>query len=149
MANHTTGAQRTNKRRQKIYNRIDEAAKKQRQFTMKVNIISDDNGYLQLKQLLDEEVKTDYIKSYEVKCERFIVKSVYELKLLAADGANFFLTLNGGLRSSKYIQWETATEKFYVMNEIDGSEQNLSEKELFTESNIGEAINKNALIFEN
>jgi len=144
--------------RNSIYDKIKEpkqapkkkAKKETREFNIRLTINSKDNGLLQLKQLLDEEKRTGYINYYRIdQCERFIVKSVAELKLLAGGdyGADCFITLNGGLRSSKHIEWLPKKQKFYVLNEIDGSEQSLTEAELFTESNIGEAIKKNALIF--
>ena len=73
------------------------------------------------------------------------IKSVEELKKESAEGADFFILLNDGLRSSKHICYEDDEKKFYVLNEIDGSEQRLTERGLFTKSNIGEAIGKGAL----
>lgn len=116
-------------------------------FTIKLKTRHD--GEAQLRQMLDEEVKAGYIKKYEIERKPSIIEDLAELKRMAKGGANFFLTLNGGLRSSKFIDWQPKAKKFYILNEIDGSEQNLKEAELFTESNIGEAIKKRALIFEN
>lgn len=58
--------------------------------------------------------------------------------------AEFFISLGGGLvRSSKSAM--LIGEKFVILNEADNSEDVLTEKELFTKSNIGEAIEKGAL----
>ena len=53
---------------------------------------------------------------------------------------DFFI--NGGIwRSSKTITYDN--EKFYVFNEIDGTEQELTPEQLFDEeyTNIGKCIN--------
>lgn len=54
----------------------------------------------------------------------------------------FFIRLNGGLRSSKHIDCDD--ENFYIFNEIDGTEDQYTDEE-FKESFIGEAITKGAL----
>ena len=53
---------------------------------------------------------------------------------------DFFVLLNGGLRSSKTIDYDEGY--FNVVNEIDGTEQNLSYKDMENEelTNIGKAI---------
>jgi hypothetical protein len=38
--------------------------------------------------------------------------------------------------------------KFEIVNEIDGTVQTLTEKQLWTKSNIGEAIDKRAFVVE-
>ena len=53
-----------------------------------------------------------------------------------------FISLNGGLRSRKNIQFEPSDNKFHIDNWIDKTRQELTAEELFTESNIGEAISK-------
>ena len=72
------------------------------------------------------------------------VKTVAKLRKLAKKdgGEDFFIALNGGLRSSKHISYASDEKKFYVSNEIDGSEQTLTEKQLLNEcyTNIGKAI---------
>lgn len=56
------------------------------------------------------------------------------------DPKDFFIYL-GGMRSSKSIQLrEGKTLRFNIVNEIDDSEQTLTEVQLFTRSNIGEAM---------
>lgn len=76
-----------------------------------------------------------------------IIKSVAQLKKLAQKegGLDCYIALNYGLRSSKNISYDIGG-CFYVFNEIDGTSQELSESMLFTDSNIGEAIKKGALI---
>lgn len=76
------------------------------------------------------------------------ISSVQQLKKLAKENAlDCFIALCGGaLRSSKNVYWASGDKYFSVINEIDDSEQILSEQELFTQSNIGEAI-KNGCFF--
>ena len=75
------------------------------------------------------------------------VKSTDQLKSILADGEtkDFFILLNFGLRSSKAISYD-GSSTFYVLNEIDDTEQELTEQELMNSdiTNIGEAINKGA-----
>lgn len=71
------------------------------------------------------------------------VKSLDELKQIC-DGRmrDFFIQLNFCIRSTKAISYDRSTDKFYIVNLIDGSEQELSSKEIMDEnnSNIGKAI---------
>ena len=75
------------------------------------------------------------------------VKSVNQLKTILADGEtkDFFILLHFGLRSSKAISFD-GDNTFYVLNEIDGTEQELTEQELMSSdiTNIGKAINNGA-----
>lgn len=75
------------------------------------------------------------------------ITSIHQLKELSR-GQNLecFIALAGGLvRSSKVIFFDEEKDIFYVTNEIDDSEQELTDKELFTKSNVGNAILKGAL----
>jgi hypothetical protein len=60
---------------------------------------------------------------------------------------DYFIQLNFGLRSSKQIDYSPETEKYYILNEIDDTEQELDEKQLFDRvfTNIGYAIQNGAL----
>ena len=75
------------------------------------------------------------------------IESIKQLKNLAQreKGCDCFIALNGGLRSSKYIKFENGI--FYIFNEIDDTEQELTEDELQNVSitNIGKAINLKSL----
>lgn len=75
------------------------------------------------------------------------VKSMDQLKTILADGEtkDFFIQLHFGLRSSKAISFD-GDNTFYVLNEIDGTEQELTEQELMDSdiTNIGKAINNGA-----
>lgn len=75
------------------------------------------------------------------------VKSTDQLKTILADGEtkDFFILLNFGLRSSKAISYD-GSSTFYVLNEIDDTEQELTEQELMNSdiTNIGKAINNGA-----
>lgn len=69
------------------------------------------------------------------------INSVEELIEEIKSGNNNFFIGNGLLRSSKYIECDDDT--FYIVNEIDGTEQTLTAKQLFDEdyTNIGISIN--------
>ena len=60
------------------------------------------------------------------------VKSVEHLKeiLSNGDGRDFFIRLNFGARSSKFVSWDSGENIFYVLNYIDDSEQELTEEML-------------------
>jgi hypothetical protein len=79
------------------------------------------------------------------------VKSTDQLKTILADGEtkDFFILLNFGLRSSKAISYD-GSSIFYVLNEIDGTEQELTEQELMNGdiTNIGKAINNGAFYLD-
>ncbi len=79
------------------------------------------------------------------------VKSTDQLKTILADGEtkDFFILLNFGLRSSKAISYD-GSSTFYVLNEIDGTEQELTEQELMNSdlTNIGKAINNGAFYLD-
>lgn len=76
-----------------------------------------------------------------------VIKNFDELKNLSGQdgGCECFISLAGGLaRSSKHI-WDNGDGTFDVLNEVDDSEQVLTKEEFWTESNIGEALDKGAL----
>lgn len=82
------------------------------------------------------------------------VKSIEHLKqiLSARDGETheFYIQLNFGLRSRKLISWD-GDSTFYVLNETDDTEQELTEAQLMdrTYTNVGHALNRGALYLEN
>ena len=80
------------------------------------------------------------------------IRTIEQLKELAKDenGLDCFILLNGGLRSSKYIRYYPDDNKFYVLNFIDHSEQELTESQILDSAytNIGEAMKKGALIMD-
>lgn len=74
------------------------------------------------------------------------IKDVNHLReLLKKDKNDFFICLNGGLRSSKFILL-LEDGCFQITNEIDGSIDRLSEEELMNRdiTNVGYAITKGA-----
>lgn len=79
------------------------------------------------------------------------IKSINQLKDILADGEvkDFFILLNYGLRSSKVMSYD-GDNTFYVLNEIDDTEQELTEQELMNNdlTNIGKAINNGAFYLE-
>lgn len=79
------------------------------------------------------------------------VKSVNQLKTILADGEtqDFFILLNGGLRSSKSMSFD-GDDTFYVENNIDGTEQELTAGELMDSdlTNIGKAISNGSFYLD-
>ena len=75
------------------------------------------------------------------------IKSIEELKKLAKDGIEVSILLNFGGKSSKWISYNEENKTFSIENYIDGSKQELKEKNLKTKSNIVEAIEKNSLLY--
>ena len=59
----------------------------------------------------------------------------------------FFILLKGYLRSSKRIMWDEEEERFFIINFIDETEQELSEAQLMDRdyTNIGYAMTNGAL----
>jgi hypothetical protein len=78
------------------------------------------------------------------------IRTIEQLKELAKDGLDCFILLNGGLISSKHIRYYPDDNSFYVLNLIDGSEQELTESQILDSAytNIGEAMEKGALIMD-
>ena len=62
----------------------------------------------------------------------------------------FFILLNGNLRSSKRIIWDEAEKHFFIFNYIDDTGQELTEAQLTDRNytNIGYAITRGALFKE-
>lgn len=75
------------------------------------------------------------------------INSLDELKT-ACEGVctDFFIQLNFGARSSKNISYNREQDRFYIVNEIDGTEQRLNSKNIMNEryTNIGKAIQMGA-----
>ena len=68
------------------------------------------------------------------------INSLEELIETIQSGNHDFFIGNGLVRSSKYMEYDDDT--FYIINEIDDTEQTLTTKELFNEeyTNIGVSI---------
>lgn len=87
---------------------------------------------------------------------RQVIRDLAHLIALSSrpDGLECHIELANGLaRSSKRIYYlpPTGNQKagrFEIVNEIDDSEQTLSAKALWTQSNIGQALDKGALILD-
>jgi hypothetical protein len=77
-----------------------------------------------------------------------IIDSIKKLKDQSKHGAEFYIRLNGGFKSSKYIFYDECDNTFEIINYIDDSEQTLTENELMDSAytHIGVAIQFNALI---
>ena len=76
------------------------------------------------------------------------VKTTEQLKQMISEGVHdYFIALAGGqARSSKTMDYSPRSKRFYIENEIDGTRQRLTERNLFNEvhTNIGKAINAGA-----
>ena len=68
------------------------------------------------------------------------VKDIQEIKDLSQISQDFFISLNGGMRSTKNIYWNG--KKFEVFNFIDNSEEKLTEKQIMNDkiTNIGKSL---------
>ncbi len=77
------------------------------------------------------------------------VQSVAHLRALIKAGTHTYALMfcGGGVFSRKTIR-ATRNGKFRIINHIDDSKATLTEAELYTESNIGEAITKGAFFAE-
>lgn len=74
------------------------------------------------------------------------VKGLADLKArVAAGGHDFGIMLAGGMAYSRKTI-KTAKGRWVVKNHIDDTRQTLTDGELWTESNIGEALDKGALV---
>ncbi len=78
------------------------------------------------------------------------IRTIEQLKQLAKknNGLNYFILLNGCLRSSKHINYYHDDNIFYALNLVDDSEQELTEAQLLDSdyTNIGQAL-KNGCLF--
>lgn len=80
-----------------------------------------------------------------------LVRDVNHLKQLCSENpeepTEFYILFSGFIRSSKNIMYEPETEMFSIVNEVDDSEQELTEMQLMDSSckhtNIGRAIIEN------
>jgi hypothetical protein len=78
------------------------------------------------------------------------IKNVDELKeVCSGEGQGFFILLNFGLRSSKFISYDQSSKRFFVDNYIDEVNQELTSKQLYTRSNIGKAIQRGCFFKDN
>lgn len=79
------------------------------------------------------------------------MKQINTIKELKADilehggCGEFYITLNGGLKSSKTIYWEEEGDDFNVIHEVDMSDETLTEHQLLNDSIIGQAMEIGAL----
>lgn len=74
------------------------------------------------------------------------IKDLTELKELSSKKkCKCFIVLNFGVRSVKDIRYYPSKGIFKVFNEIDGTEQQLTENQLSTETNIIRALENGAL----
>lgn len=75
--------------------------------------------------------------------------SLTQMAFEAAGGMDAHIRLNFGMRSSKYITYNLDSDKpWCIENEVDDSHQDLTDAELWTHSNIGDALDKGVLIFD-
>ena len=88
--------------------------------------------------------------SYLVKRGQTQVISVEQLQELLADGQSreFVLLLEGGLKSSKILGLGDREGSIYIHNLIDDTVQDPTPTEIYTQSNIGRAIDAGAFYLE-
>lgn len=85
------------------------------------------------------------------KPQKTLITSLDHLKRLSSDTVlECFILLNGSLKSSKTIEYNTDEGLFYIWNLIDDTEQIIDDIELFDKqiTNIGYALRNNALYYE-
>jgi hypothetical protein len=103
---------------------------------------TDPEEYPQEAKLLDTLAE-------QLKAANPQIETLQELRNLAGqpEGVDVFLCLTGGLRSSKQVWYEKS--HWDVFNLIDDSDQeNMTDQQLESETNIPEAIRKGALFAE-
>lgn len=81
-----------------------------------------------------------------------LIENIEQLNYLLdlKDQVDCFITLNGGMKSSKSIWYDKDTKQYTILNEIDDSEDVLTEEELFLEDKtlIGAAmLTKNLVLY--
>ena len=83
------------------------------------------------------------------------ITSIEELKKLSNENENgglleCFIALNGGVISRKLISYDSDTNKFWVCNMIDDTEEELTEEEINNDelTNIGKAIRLGSFYLE-
>lgn len=81
-----------------------------------------------------------------------LIENIEQLNYLLdlKDQVDCFIALNGGMKSSKSIWYDKDTNKYTILNEIDDSEDVLTEEELFLEDKtlIGAAmLTKNLVLY--
>mgnify|MGYP003141255904 CR=1 FL=1 len=82
--------------------------------------------------------------------KRTRVKNIEQLKKICLnDYQDFYIQLNFGCRSSKEIMYSDTEDVFYVNNNIDGTCQECTPKQIEQETNIIKAIECGSLIHEN
>ena len=74
------------------------------------------------------------------------IKDLEKLKEIASNGTfEGFILLNGGLRSSKDLEYDESTDTWHIYNHIDDTKQRLTTPELDVWTNIIKALNSGAL----
>ena len=78
------------------------------------------------------------------------MEQLKELSSIITNDSEYFIQLQGGLRSCKRIEFDGITGIFYIENCMSDTEQELTEQELFDESitNIGRALKAGHLFYE-
>ena len=95
---------------------------------------------------------TDFKGHIIIFDETFIMKQINSIEELKKEAlyddksvADFFIMLNGGLRSSKRVTYFPDTDTYDILNEIDDSyQEDLTEEQLRNETHIIYAIENGA-----
>lgn len=73
------------------------------------------------------------------------IRSLEDLRLASYEkNEDFIIHLNGGVYSRKEIYYYPESKTYDVFHSIDGRIENFTPEKLLTETNIGEAMEKNA-----
>lgn len=56
------------------------------------------------------------------------------------------LLLNGGAFSRKTVRWNANRQRWFITNHIDDTKQQLTDGQLWTESNIGKGLDLGAIV---
>lgn len=70
------------------------------------------------------------------------VESIEHLNELCKNSKSEFFMKLGPFRSSKHIEYNPKNNTWWIYNEIDDTEEELDDKELLNNTNIGDAIKK-------
>ncbi len=74
------------------------------------------------------------------------INNLEELKEVCSENAvDIFIYLCAGVRSSKNISYNKDKDTWYILNEIDDTEQEVRTENLDEETNIIKALNKKTL----
>jgi len=72
------------------------------------------------------------------------INSIEELKRESLKRSEFFILLNFGIKSTKYITYNPKLNEFHINHSIDDTDETVAERDLAEYTNIPKAIEKHA-----